>query len=212
MENRRILKDKATTQITKDNLPALEEEAVPSALWLQKKLEIINAKPTKNLSDILTAHLKNRLDPRLSTVFTAPPTRAPETITTSLRKFKNSVASSALNMLKLNASSAEERILNTAKKFIEGDNPSLIMLINNAGSEIKRRNQAANSHLDNKLLRLRHKLKYNALLTNEKLKEWKIIESEACSFCGIAKEDIVHLLNDCEVFKTAVEYDGGKSI
>ena len=74
LENRRILKDKATALITKDNLPALDEETIPTALWLKEEIQRIEDKPRKNLTDILTAHLKNRLDPRLNTVFTAPPT------------------------------------------------------------------------------------------------------------------------------------------
>ena len=64
-----------------------------------------------------------------------------------------------------------------------------------------RRNQAANSHLDNRLLRLSYKLKYDALLTNKKLCEWKVIDSKVCSFCGTCMEDMNHLLNDCEILK-----------
>ena len=99
LENKRILKDGATAQITKDNLPALEEETIPSALWLQREIKKIDNKPRKNLTNILTTHLKNRLDHRLNTVFTAPPSRAPETKTATLRKFKNSTASSTLIIL-----------------------------------------------------------------------------------------------------------------
>ena len=200
LENKRILRDGATAQITKDNLPALDEETIPTALWLRREIEKIN-KPNKNLSDILTAHLKNRLDHRLSTVFTEPPTRAPETRTATLKKFINSTASSTLNILKLNASSAEERILTTAKKVQEESNPSLVTFQENVKSEIIRRNQAANNHLDNNLLRLRHKLKFDSLLTNKKLYDWKVIDSEVCSFCGLYSEDMKHLLNDCEVLK-----------
>ena len=201
MENGRILSDKITAKITKDNLPALEEEAVPTALWLKKEIEKIENKPRMNLTDILTAHLKNRLDPHLKTVLMAPPTRAPETRTTTLRKFINKTASSTLNILKLKTNSAEERILNTAKKYLEESNPALINLEGNLNAEIKRRNQSLNNHLDNKLLRLRYKMRYNSLLTNKKLHEWKITDSEVCSFCGTFVEDIGHLLNECVVLK-----------
>ena len=116
LENRRILKDGATAQITKDNLPAFDEETIQSTLWLRREIEKINTTPRKNLTDILSAHLKNRLDQRLSTFFMAPPTRALETKTATLRKFINSTASSTLYILKLNTSSAEEKNINYCKK------------------------------------------------------------------------------------------------
>ena len=37
-----------------------------------------------------------------------------------------------------------------------------------------------------------------AIVTNIQLKEWKIIETENCYFCGIGKETIEHLFCDCE--------------
>ena len=126
MENIRILKDKATSKITKNNLPALNDETIPTALWLREEIEKIENKPRKNLTDILTAHLKNRLDPRLNTFLTTPPIRAPETWTTSLRKFINATASSALVILKLKTTQAEERILNTAKNTLEESDQTLI--------------------------------------------------------------------------------------
>ena len=201
LENVRILKDRATTQIAKDNLPALDEETIPSTLWLQREMERINNKPSKNLTDILTTHLKNRLDHHLKAVLMTPPTRAPESKTATLRKFINSTASSTLNILKLKTDAAEERILTTARKALEESNPSLVTFEENLGSEIIKRNQSSNSHLDNRLLRLRHKLKYDSLLTNKKLFDWKIINSEVCKFCGIDTEDMEHLLNDCEILK-----------
>ena len=48
---------------------------------------------------------------------------------------------------------------------------------------------------------MRHKIKYDGLLTNEKLKEWKIIENETCSFCRTISENLDHLLNNCEIMK-----------
>ena len=55
--------------------------------------------------------------------------------------------------------------------------------------------------MDNKLLRIRQKLKYDSLLTNAKLHEWKVIDSGICSFCGTHLEDLDHLLNNCIVLK-----------
>ena len=130
-----------------------------------------------------------------------PPTRAPESKTATLRRFINSTASSTLNILKLKTDAAEERILTTAKKALEESNPSLVNFEENLGSEIMKRNQSSNSYLDNKLLRLCHKLKYDSLLTNKKLFEWKVIDSEVCKFCGVDTEDMDHLLNGCEILK-----------
>ena len=90
MENPRILKDKATVPITKYNLPALDEETIPTTLWMGKKIRKIENKPAKNLMDILTAHLKKRLDPSLNTILMAPPMRAQETKKATLKKFINS--------------------------------------------------------------------------------------------------------------------------
>ena len=201
LENIRILKDKATAKITKDNLLALNDETIPTALWLKEELEKIENKPRKNLTDILTAHLKNRLDPRLNTFLTTPPIRAPETRTATLRKFINSTASSTLVMLKLKTTQAEERILNTAKKTLEESDQTLAKFESELELEIKKRNQSRNNHLDNKLLRIRQKLKYDSLLTNAKLHAWKVIDSGNCSFCGTHLEDLDHLLNVCIVLK-----------
>ena len=170
-ENVRILKDGATTQISNDNLPKLEDETIPSTLWLQQEIEKINNKQRKSLSDVLTTHLKNRLNHHLKAVLMTPPTRAPESRTATLRRFINSTTSSMLNILKLNTDAAEERILTTAKKALEESNPSLANFEENLGLEITKRNQSSNSHLDNRLLRIRHKLKYYSLLTNKKLFE-----------------------------------------
>ena len=201
LENKRILKDKATAVITRNNLPALDDEAVPTALWLKKEIEKIENKPRKNLTDILTANLKNRLDPRLNTVLSTPPIRAPETKTATLRKFINATASSTLIILKLKTTKAEERILNMARKTLEESDLTLIKFEKNLEAEIKNRNQAKNNHLDNRMLRLRHKLRYDSLLTNAKLYEWKIMESKVCSFCGTHSEDMDHLLSKCEILK-----------
>ena len=200
LENKRILKDKATKD-TKDNLPALNDETIPTAFWLREELEKIENKTRKNLTDILTAHLKNRLDPRLKTFLTAPPIREPETRTATLRKFINATASSTLVMLKLESSQAEERILKTAKKTLEASDQALIKFEAELGLEIKKRNQSKNNHLDNKLLRIRQKMKYDSLLTNDKLKEWKVIDDGNCSFCGTLPENLDHLLNNCAVLK-----------
>ena len=143
----------------------------------------------------------NRLYPRLNTVFMATQTRAPETRTASLRKFINSNESSELNILKLKTNVAKERILNTARKYLEESNPTLINFEENVAAEIKRRNQSLNNHLDNKVLRIRHKSRYDSLLTNWKLHEWKIVKSEVCSFCGIFTENMDYLLNNCKVLK-----------
>ena len=104
-------------------------------------------------------------------------------------------------ILKLKTDAAEERILNTTKNHLEESNDTLTKFEENYKCEIKARNQSRNHHLDNRLLRIRHKIKYDALLTNEKLKAWKIIERETCSFCGTCTEDIYHLLNNCVILK-----------
>ena len=53
--NARIIKDKATTLIDEMNLPALNETTIPTTLWLELEIEKINKKPTKTLTEILTA-------------------------------------------------------------------------------------------------------------------------------------------------------------
>ena len=104
-------------------------------------------------------------------------------------------------ILKLKKDAAEERIVNTAKKFV-GENKTLLTKFEeNYRKEIIARNQSKNHHLDNKLLRIRHKIKYDELLTNDRLKEWKIIDNETCSFCGTFVENLGHLLNNCEILK-----------
>ena len=123
LENVRILKDGATTQISNDNLPKLEDETIPSTLWLQQEIEKINNKQRKSLSDVLTTHLKSRLNHHLKAVLMTPPTRTPESRTATLRSFINSTTSSTLNILKINTDAAEERILTTAKKALEESNP-----------------------------------------------------------------------------------------
>ena len=62
--NKRILKDAAKTTIDALNLPAFDETTIPTTVWLEEEIERINQKPIKTLTEILTAHLKNRLDPR----------------------------------------------------------------------------------------------------------------------------------------------------
>ena len=58
-----------------------------------------------------------------------------------------------------------------------------------------------NPHLDNKLIRIRQKMKYGALLTNNKLYEWGLAKEKNCSFCGKIPEDIDHLLSGCEILE-----------
>ena len=195
--NVRILKDKATTVIDELNLPALNETTIPTTLWLEIEVDEINKKQKKSLTEILTAHLKNRLDPRRKPDRTAL-VRPKNEI---LKKFKKFSASSMFKILKLKTNSAEERILNTAKNHLEESSEILTKFEDNYKTEIKIRNQSRNHHLDNRLLRIRHKMKYDSLLTNEKLKAWKIIESETCSFCGTCTENIDHLLNNCTILK-----------
>ena len=84
---------------------------------------------------------------------------------------------------------------------VEESNPSLANFEENLGLEITKRNQSSNNHLDNRLLRLCHKLKYDSLLTNKKLFEWKVIDSALCKFCGVEIEDMEHLLNNCASLK-----------
>ena len=66
--NKRILKDNATTTITKDNLPAFDNATIRTTLWLKEKIEIIKNKTRKSLTEILTEQLTKRLDPRFSVV------------------------------------------------------------------------------------------------------------------------------------------------
>ena len=66
-----------------------------------------------------------------------------------------------LGIIKLKTDAAEERILNTVRKMLEESNPILVKFEGNYMKEIKARNQTRNHHLDNRLLRLRHKIKYN---------------------------------------------------
>ena len=201
LENARILKDCATAKITKDNLPAISDETIPTAFWLREEMERIEKKTRKSLTDIITVHLRNRLDPRLNTFLATPPTRAPETRTATLRKFINATASSTCVILKLKTGKAEERILNTAKKTRVESDQALVKFEAELEHEIKKRNQSRNNYLDNKLLRIRHKLKYDSLLTNAELYAWKVIENGNCSFCGTHLEDLDHLLNFCIVVK-----------
>ena len=55
------------TAIDALNLPTPDETTIPTTLWLVIEIEKINNKQTKTLTEILMAHLKNRLDPRRKT-------------------------------------------------------------------------------------------------------------------------------------------------
>ena len=115
-----------------------------------------------------------------------------------MRKFKKSRPSAIVKLLELKPYTAKERIRKTAKKTLEENNPKFAKFQERADHEIKNRNQSRNAYLDNKLIRIRRKLKYESLITNYKLNEWGIVTEKNCSFCGKFPEDIDHLLTTCE--------------
>ena len=195
IENRRILRHKLTTPIIRENLPAFDKATIPTTLWLKKEIENLNNKTRKTLTDILTEQLTKRLDPRFSVV---RDTNEKHLKIVTLRKFKKSRPSAIVKLLKLKPKAAKERILKTVKKTLKDNDLSFKKFSERAELEIKNRNQSRNVHLDNRLIRMRKKLKYSSLITNDKLNEWGIEVEKNCSFCGKVPEDIDHLLTTCE--------------
>ena len=108
------------------------------------------------MSDILTAHLINRLDPRFSV---DRDTNEKQLKNVILRKFKKSRPSAIINILKLKTETAKERIIKTAELALEENNQQFIKFMERKDLEIKERNQSNNAHLDNRLIRIRQKLK-----------------------------------------------------
>ena len=198
IDNPRILKDKVTAQIKKENLPAFDETTIPTTLCLEKEIKKIENKSHKTLTDILTAHLMNRLDPCRSVVLRTKEKQPKKTI---LTKFKKSCPSSIMKLLKLREEAAKERVIKTAKNTLEESNPGLANFVEKMEGEIKSRNLSNNRHLDNKLLRIRKKIKYGALVTKSELHKWKITEDNNCSFCGIQEENLEHLLVECKTLE-----------
>ena len=49
-----------------------------------------------------------------------------------------------------------------------------------------------------KLRSFQYRLLQRALITNVQLKRWKIIDSDNCTFCGMEKETVQHLLAYCQ--------------
>ena len=194
--NKRILKDILTVPISRENLPAFEDATIPTTLWLKGEIEKIENKYHKTLTDILTEQLTNRLDPRLSVLRETNKKHLKRDI---LRKFKKSRPSAIVKILKLKTDAVKERILKIARKTLVGKDPQFAKFKEKSDHEIKKRNQSGNAHLDNKLIRIRQKIKYGALITNDKLHEWGLIKEKNCSFCGKFPEDIDHLLSWCEI-------------
>ena len=143
-----------------------------------------------------------RLDPCRSVVLLTKEKQPKKAI---LTKFKKSCPSSIMKLLKLNADAAKERVIKTAKNTLEESNPGLAKFVEEIEKEIKARNQSNNRHLDNKLVRIRKKLKYGALVTKGELFKWKITDNNNCSFCGLIEESLDHLLIECEALKTLWE-------
>ncbi len=50
-----------------------------------------------------------------------------------------------------------------------------------------------------KLRSFHFRLLHNAITTNDKLLEWKILDSDRCTFCGTSVETITHLFWECQV-------------
>ena len=146
--------------------------------------------------DILTENLTKRLDPRLSVLREANEKYLKRDI---LRNFKKSRPSAIVKIIKLNTDAAKERILKIARKTLGEKNSQFAKFEEKIDHEIIKRNQSTNPHLDNKLIRIRQKMKYGALLTNDKLHEWGLTKDKNCSFCGKFPEDIDHLLSGCEI-------------
>ena len=52
-----------------------------------------------------------------------------------------------------------------------------------------------------KLRDFEYRVLHSALVTDDKLSMWGIINDESCSFCHNAPETIIHLLIECETSK-----------
>ncbi|MDY6822057.1 MAG: reverse transcriptase domain-containing protein, partial [Deferribacterota bacterium] len=55
--------------------------------------------------------------------------------------------------------------------------------------------------IDTKTREFQYKFLHDALINNFWLKKWEILESDLCTFCQNAKEDIIHLFWECEHVK-----------
>ena len=53
----------------------------------------------------------------------------------------------------------------------------------------------------NKLRYFQYRILNNILVTNDKLKIWKILDNDNCTFCNIHKETVIHLLIECDAVK-----------
>ena len=200
--NKRILKDEIMVPISRENLPAFANTTIPTTLWLKEELVKIENKYHKTLSDILTENLTKRLDPRLSVLREASEKHLKRDI---LRKFKKSRPSAIVKILKLKTDAAKERILKMARKTLGENTSQFTKFEEKIDNEIIKRNQSTNPHLDNKQIRIRQKMIFGALLTNDKLYEWGLTEEKKCSFCGKFPEDIDHLLSGCEILSPVWE-------
>ena len=138
-------------------------------MWLKEEIVKIRNKYHKTLSDILTENLTKRLDPRLSVLREANEKHLKRDI---LKKFKKSRPSAIAKIIKLKTDAAKERILKIARKTLGEKTTQFEKFEEKVDNEIMKRNQSTNSHLDNKLIRIRQKMKFGALLTNDKLYEW----------------------------------------
>ncbi len=55
--------------------------------------------------------------------------------------------------------------------------------------------------LNTKLRSFQLRLLHYAIVTNDKLSRWKVIDSDRCTFCNEAVETILHLIWDCQAAK-----------
>ena len=107
----------------------------------------------------------------------------------TLRKFKILRPSAIKKLLKLKPDAVKERILKIAEKTLGENYTKFAKFLERADHEIKYRNQSNNAHLEKKLIRIRRKLKYSLLITNDRLHEWGIVTEKNCSFYRKFPED-----------------------
>ena len=67
----------------------------------------------------------------------------------------------------------------------------------NQWSDIFRIANSANRDVNMKMFQF--KILHRILATNKKLKQFRIIDSDLCDFCGLETESIIHIFCECEV-------------
>ena len=61
-----------------------------------------------------------------------------------------------------------------------------------------------------KLRSFQYKFLMNSIITNIKLKHYKVKDSDLCSFCSLEKETMQHLFYDCKYVQVLWQYVGSK--